>query len=1801
MEQLPKREKFEIDVFAAAMASFVVVAALAVIFTFPGWNGPIKRLNVRAASTVTVTHGQINSSFPGVPVPASSPAIAILKISVTASQASQTLTSATVNFSGTGFATTDLLAIATDATSGVALYTDSGVAGTFEDGIDPIVTLAASPNWTPSTTNITLTTDVNDTDRNLPNGTAKIFYIVIKTAAGISNNDEIRAVVPASGVVTSDGNGPAAEAPSPMTFLRADTAVVAITSVSGYAGASTLTVRFNKPVRKYGVGGAIALADSPFTFSDLGTTGGTTISAISHTEGQDFAIVTLSDNLDSGDVDGSPSTLAAGSNKIADFGGTAVGTGAVPVTSALAISTPTIPTASVGTTYAVGSPLVTFAAAGGTPSSGNYKWSVSSADATLLASLGFTSLTATPTDNQTGKLFGTSAVANPGSYQFRLTVTDFAGPPATATRMFTLNIASAGGGVPGIMNVSPGGGPQGATSMSVTITGSNTTFSGSSRVQFLSSGTEDTNICSAGGCVPTSSSSTSITISVSIAGGASVGNRDVKVTTGAQIVTMPNGFNVFAAGGSGLNLLMPGENATNVPLPPGLGFSPSTNVSVNSYRVIVKSTSNFAGTALWDYTFPKPADGQNTNGSHCDVTTCNLMYGQGTFRIITQATPLAPNTTYYWQVKTYSETVANVSDVATPLEQTPVRGFTTVSSISDVTPPMVMHRPVFQATAIANLDIYARVNDNMATATSTPALTTKIFYCAGAACDPTTEGAAPTAVGNGYFRYRIPSATISTAGTIVRYYLQASDGTNTTNFKQPDGTTPFQLTSVTAGASTIAGSVQDGTGTCSAGVQLAAVFAEGTGFSTSTDASCAYTLTGLTAGTYDIVAVREGYSDRMINGIPAGSTSINFQLGQGSFGGFGGDTTRARVKFTGPMDGMMNMPGSDSNFKIFVVLSKTMSQSTITATNLTINEVNISTGALSDITSTKGSWTYYSTAPVGVPMLPPEANMAVWSLSQSGCSGAPCTLGDNKTIAVKVSANVTDTAGNPIQGNQPDGGYAFTFTTGATANFSGFNSTTGTFSGGGTFGSGQFVPPYVLGTTPTPGAIDVPRNSKVVINFSEPMADDGGGYLLKDNVQLFTVSGTIEANVSSSAISTVALDTTKKNATVTLLNSYNSGTFAASTSYRLKVLGGARAGTMITLGPPDQIATSMFRADFKTSATTDDVAPTIMGSYPDNSASNVPVNVGAVSVGFSKDMNSSTISTSTFYLSIGSTAINGTVEYDPIGRQAMFIPQSALTPNTTYTLSLTASIQGLNGVAIAAVTRTFTTGAADSAAPNVAFVNADDYNLAISFSEPMNAAKVTDTINYAASVLKPGNYTIKYATPPDDSASGTTITIPTDPNSPPTASFAYDAATNTVTISGYHSTAVTGLIGKEIYVSVANVKDLSGNAISGTTTGKSPIGNSATTKGALGPGSSGGDMFGTQGGFTPTNFSSTTFGFAPPAEVRPFNMMAGQTTIYGVRIPISAQIPANGAVVLTFPTGFDVTSARQDVNSPMRTDLNGPGTGTVTFKCAAVGAPTGASCAGTANSDDTGAAQGGLAGDGVVVNTSSRTVTVYLSAATNTAGHDFLTIDIAGIKNSTVPKDFNTTGYMVDIKTKNGATTLESMTSQPFFIQGISGESYTLTGTITATGAGAGTMSVYLMSPMTGPRDTTSTTFAGGSATYTFTNLQAGDYMLFTDQMITLGATEYTGKTMPERIIINETADTANSGANDNSIPYNFTIANASTGGTNITVNIANGVGEAMDIFAGSPSGFKAKQVSVTTNPQAFTINLTDGTWFVKA
>lgn len=1733
----------------------------------------------QAAVTVDVNaFGLSNGNFPGAPIKASSSAVAITKVKINPT-ATATLTSVAVQFSGADFATTTLAAIADNANSGVSLYNDAGTTADSFDGSDGRVALA-SPDWTVDTANITLT------PTSAPSLTASqnnIFYIVIRTSSTAAEGARIAATIPANGAVTSAGNGPATA--QLVNDFRVDATAPTITSAVGYVGQTAITVSFSEPVQATG-GGNLTYTEpgSPFTIAS------STIAAISHTAGSNVATLTMNPALATGDFgDGSPNTIRASStaSTIVDMAGNNMTAGAVNFTSPLTISTSAIPSTYVGAVYGADNTLVTFASSGG---SGTIGWSAATTtDAALLSDIGL-SLAYT-----TGKLTGT--VANKtGSYLFNV---EAGNGTASTTKAFNINIAATNvGGVPGISSVSPPGAAVGASNATVTITGSNTNFTSASQVQFLlpfgvfgSNGIATSTVAAA--------SATSLTVVVSVDAGAVQGNRDLQITTGTQVVLLPNAFSIGPAIGAGLNLQFPSDGATGVQVPPAFNFTPSASGSLNAYRITVKTTSDFSGPAAWDYAFPKP-DASFSNGSHCGATSCNLNYGAGTFRIITQPAALSPGATYYWNVRTYSVStdLLTATDSQVPLETTASRSLTISNSITDTSPPTISHRPVFQATASIDANLYARVLDNLANASTTPALSTNIFYCAGAGCDPTTQTSG-TSTGAGYYNFTIPGATVGGAGTIIRYYLQANDGTNTSYASQGSSATStpaYQITSAAAGSSTsISGTVKD---SANNNLANALVFAEGSAFVAATTASDGtFTLgsNNLLAGTYDLVAYKDGYSDRFMTGIPTGTTGLNFSLPSGGGGGFGGDSTRPRVRFHGPMDGMTGISGNDSNFKIFVVFDKTMSQSSVaTSTTMTVREVNPATGATTDITTSKGAWTYYTSAPPAGSNLPSEANMAAWSFTGSN------NFGDGKTIAVVVTASVTDTAGNQIQGNQPDGSYVFSFSTGSTASFSGNTLQ------GGTFGTGAFVPPRVSGTTPPPGTTDVPRNTKIVVNFTDPMADDGGGYLLKTYVKLFTVSGTTETDVSTSAIDTVTLSSDKLNATVSLLSTYNSGTFAASASYRVKILGGAKAANNMFLAPPGQESNVMFSADFKTGASTDTVAPTVVGFYPSNGAAGIPVNVGAVNAGFSKDINSSTITSSTFSLSVGSTAVNGSVEYQPLERQAYFIPKSALTPNTKYTLTVSSSIQGLNSQALTATSTVFTTGAGDTTQPKVSFSNSDDYNIAITFSEPMNSAKATDSLNWPTSVLNPTVYdVIKYgAAGFATSTAGTAVSLTG-------ATFAYDAISNTVNIKGV---SLSPAVGQELYVSFDTTganspKDLSGNAIdTGVSTARGPVKSSASTNGMLGPGAISGDMFSSGGGFMPTNFSSSTFGFAPPIEVRPFNTMAGQTTVYGVRLPISTQIPNGGTVVLTFPTGFDVTNAQQDVNSPMRRDLNGPGTGAVTFKCQTNStAVNGKSCGGgAANSDDTGGAQGGLADDGVVVDATARTVTVYISGATNSEGHDFLTIDISGVKNSTVPKDFNTAGYTVDVKTKNGSTILESLTSGPFFIQAAG--AYTLSGTITATNNDqSDTLKIYLMSPMTGPLEATSAGFAGtASAAYSFTNLPAGDYWLFTDQTIILdgveaSSKEFTGKTIPERIVINETTDLSSDSADNDVIDYDFTLGSNTSGGTDVTISIDGPSAELLDIFAGSPTGFKVRQVTLDSNAGAenFTINLADGSWFV--
>ena len=440
----------------------IFITISATVFWSMGSAFLISPLPANAALIIPNTIGLVNASFPDAPIKASSNPVAVIKIPLTASQASQYLGAVTVNFSGTDFATTTLADIASDATSGVALYNDAGGTLNSFDGTDVLV--ATSTGWIGLTSNITLTPQPA-----ISIGTAtSTFYIVIRTSATAANNARIIATIPANGVVTTDAansTGPAANFTA--NSLKVDTTAPTITSVTGNDSSNDLTVSFSKPVQRFGNGNLTA---NQFTFVDNGTATSHSTSTVSHTAGQTFAIVTLT-GVDSGDFDGSPSTLAAAANGIIDMAGNVMATDAVALTSPISIVNNFVPTATTTGIYGAGNPLVTFTATGG---NGNYTWSEVGSN---LTDAGFV------IDGSSGKLTGT-ATSSMGNYQVVIKVADNADPIASTTRNFTINVGNASGAVPSISGITPNGGAQNSIA-SLTISGLNTNFSASSIVEFI--------------------------------------------------------------------------------------------------------------------------------------------------------------------------------------------------------------------------------------------------------------------------------------------------------------------------------------------------------------------------------------------------------------------------------------------------------------------------------------------------------------------------------------------------------------------------------------------------------------------------------------------------------------------------------------------------------------------------------------------------------------------------------------------------------------------------------------------------------------------------------------------------------------------------------------------------------------------------------------------------------------------------------------------------------------------------------------------------------------------------------------------------------------------------------------------------------------------------------------------------------------------------------------------------------------------------------------------------------------------
>ncbi len=108
------------------------------------------------------------------------------------------------------------------------------------------------------------------------------------------------------------------------------------------------------------------------------------------------------------------------------------------------------------------------------------------------------------------------------------------------------------------------------------------------------------------------------------------------------------------------------------------------------------------------------------------------------------------------------------------------------------------------------------------------------------------------------------------------------------------------------------------------------------------------------------------------------------------------------------------------------------------------------------------------------------------------------------------------------------------------------------------------------------------------------------------------------------------------------------------------------------------------------------IPPSVSSTNPSSDASGVSTG-SAVRATFSETMKASTITTSSFTLTLGSTPVSGTVSYDVPSKTASFTPSPGLAPSTTYTATITAAVQDDEDVALPSpVSWNFTTDSASA-------------------------------------------------------------------------------------------------------------------------------------------------------------------------------------------------------------------------------------------------------------------------------------------------------------------------------------------------------------------------------------------------------------------------------------------------------------------------------------------------------------------------
>jgi hypothetical protein len=304
-------------------------------------------------------------------------------------------------------------------------------------------------------------------------------------------------------------------------------------------------------------------------------------------------------------------------------------------------------------------------------------------------------------------------------------------------------------------------------------------------------------------------------------------------------------------------------------------------------------------------------------------------------------------------------------------------------------------------------------------------------------------------------------------------------------------------------------------------------------------------------------------------------------------------------------------------------------------------------------------------------------------------------------------------------------------------------------------------PPQVSTTDPANVAIDVALNQKISATFSRAM---DASTITASTFTLMDGTTAVPGFVSYSGTTAIFVP---------------SSNLAPNTVYTVMITTGAK-------DPESNALANNYVWSFTAGAAVVVTPPTVSFTDPATNAIGVALNQ-KIAVTFSKTMDASTITASTFTIMQGTTSVSGFVSYS--GITAIFAHTANLAPNTLYTATITTGAKDLTGNALATnYVWSFTTGATAVITPPQ-----------VSSTDPANAAtgvalnqKVTAifTKTMDASTITTATFTLMQ---------GTTFVSGTVDYSGTTAT--YTPSSNLTPNTTYTATITTG------------AKDLTGTAL----------------------------------------------------------------------------------------------------------------------------------------------------------------------------------------------------------------------------------------------------------------------------------------------------------------------------------------------------------------------------------------------------